>query len=257
MSVHRIFTPDIHAETGVELVIGGQEAHHAVRVKRVKAGDPLEILDGRGLRAGAVVVATVKEPGERGRPEWVVRVRVERAEVEPPTRPRLHVLACAPKLTRVEDMVDQLSQVGAAAWTPLVTKHTVAPPRAGKMGKLERVAAEAAKQCGRAWVMEVGDPMEFREAIARRALGGGARLVIADPAGAPYRADGSEEIGLLIGPEAGFTEGEVEAARGAGADVCRIGPHLMRVGTAAVVASGIILDAEYARAVGGARGGGT
>lgn len=237
MGVHRIFWPDLAGEG--EVVVTGPEAHHAARVKRLGPGDGVEILNGQGLRAEGRV-AGVERPG---RGAWAVRCLVERAAPEPRTTPRVRALACAPKLTRVEDMVDQLSQVGAAVWTPLVTRYTVDPPRQGRTEKLERVAREAAKQCGRAWVLEIGEPTALATALAG-AREQGARLVIADPSGAPYRPDGSARVDVLIGPEGGFAPEEVEAAREAGADVCWIGPHLMRVATAAVVATGIVLHAE-------------
>ncbi|MDQ7012295.1 MAG: RsmE family RNA methyltransferase [Planctomycetota bacterium] len=252
MSVHRVYLPDLgHGdfEPGAVLEITGQEARHAVRVKRLMPGDVLEILNGQGLRAVAVLGESRKHPAGHGKTEWAVDVRIESVAQEPPISPRLHVLACAPKLTRVEDMVDQLSQVGAAAWFPLVTRHTLTPPKAERVDKLERVAAEAAKQCGRAWTMEIGSPVPLADALSRthRAIRPSARLVIADPRGAPYSPDGSTDLALLIGPEAGFTDDEVDAACRAGAMLCSIGPHLMRVGTAAVVASGLILNAEQPR----------
>lgn len=250
MGVHRIFLSDdpdhAHLTPGATLDIAGQEAHHALRVKRLEVGDRLELLNGRGLRAVAMLAAADKIASGRGRPEWSVRLDIERVTEEPLPKPRLHVFACAPKLTRVEDMVDQLSQVGAAAWSPLVTTHTVAPPRAGKMDKLERVAVEASKQCGRSWLMAIGNPAPMAGVLSRkhREIGPATQLVIADPDGTPYRPTGAADIALLVGPEAGFTGDEVDAACRAGAVRCNIGPHLMRVGTAAVVASGIILNAE-------------
>ena len=254
MALHRIYLPDDQPSSavtpGAVLEIAGQEARHAVRVKRVETGDAIELLDGRGLRASAVLADSRKQAAGRGKAEWVVRVEIRSVHTEPPTTPRLHVLACAPKLTRVEDMVDQLSQVGATAWSPLVTAHTIAPAKAERADKFERVAAEATKQCGRVWTMEIGTAVRLDDVLSRshRAIGEGTRLVLADPSGTPYSRTGAEDIALLIGPEAGFTEAEVEAARGAGALLCNIGPHLMRVGTAAVVASGIILNAELSPA---------
>lgn len=250
MALHRIYLPDDESAAdvtpGATIEIAGQEARHAVRVKRLEPGDAIELLDGRGLRASAVLADSRKQPAGRGKAEWVVRVEIGSVRTEPPISPRLHVLACAPKLTRVEDMVDQLSQVGASAWSPLVTSHTIAPAKAERTDKFERVATEATKQCGRVWTMEIGGPVRFEDVLSRsyRAIRDGTRLVLADPSGTPYSRTGADDIALLIGPEAGFTEAEVEAAQRAGATLCNIGPHLMRVGTAAVVASGIILNAE-------------
>ena len=250
MAPHRIYLPEDQPgprlETGETVEIAGPEARHAVRVKRLEPGDAVEILDGKGLRASAILGESRKQASGRGKAEWVVTVEIGSVVTEPPTTPRLHVLACAPKLTRVEDMVDQLSQVGASAWSPLVTTHTIAPAKAERADRFVRVATEASKQCGRVWTMEIGSSIRFEEVLTRshRAIGERTHLVMADPAGLPYSRTGAADIALLIGPEAGFTGAEVEAAQRAGARLCNIGPHLMRVGTAAVVASGIVLHAE-------------
>lgn len=251
MARHRLFLPDADPEPGTHLTIAGQEAHHAARVKRMAPGDALELLNGRGLRALGTIQGFDREPGQgRGaKPEWVLRVLVTSAEREAPLQPRLRVLAGVPKGPHLEEMIDQLSQVGAAAWSPLVTTRTVVSPRSGKMLKAERIASESAKQCGRAWTMEIGEPVPLDDALAdgRQGAEPATRVIVADASGGVYEPDGSPDLTLLVGPEGGFAEGELEAARRAAAAVCRFGVHVMRVETAAVVAAGIILDAERRR----------
>ena len=246
MSKHRIFLPDCEAVPGSVVQIVGAEAHHAVRVKRLEVGSEIEILDGRGLRVVGVIDGVVKEPAGRGKAEWAMRVRVASASREARVSPRVHVLASAPKGPRLDEMIDQLGQVGAASWSPLATIRTVVSPRMGKMLKAERIAAESAKQCGRAWVLEVGEAAVLADVLSRRHAGcdPATRLVVADASGGEFGADGSGDITLLVGPEGGFAESEVEAARRAGASVCRFGVHVMRVETAAVVAAGLVVDAE-------------
>lgn len=246
MSKHRVSLPRCEAAPGSIVEIVGAEAHHAVRVRRLDVGGEIEILDGRGLRAVGVIDEVVKEPAGRGRPDWVVRVLVATAAREGRVSPRVHVLASAPKGPHLEEMIDQLSQVGAASWAPLATLRTVVSPRMGKMLKAERIAAESAKQCGRAWVLEVGEPATLADVLSRRHAGcdPATRLVVADASGGEFGADGSGDVTLLVGPEGGFAESELDAARRAGASVCRFGVHVMRVETAAVVAAGVVMDAE-------------
>jgi 16S rRNA (uracil1498-N3)-methyltransferase len=247
MAHHRVFLPDLDAQPGSVVEISGDEAHHAIRVKRLGVGSGLELLNGRGMRAGGVVRGIAKQPtGRQGKAEWVMTVEVAGVESEPPLEPRVHLLAGAPKGPRLEEMIDQLSQVGAASWSPLTTIRTVVSPRMGKMRKAERIAAESAKQCGRAWVLEVGEPAVMADVLERAHAGGApaTRLVLADASGADFEPDGAGDITLLVGPEGGFAESEVEAARRAGASVCRFGVHVMRVETAAVVAAGLVMDAE-------------
>jgi 16S rRNA (uracil1498-N3)-methyltransferase len=244
MARHRVYLPDCDHTPGSIVEITGPEAFHAARAKRMGVGDELELFNGRGRRVVGIVREVRKLPGSQGRSEWALRVDVERATEEPPIHPRVTVLASTPKGPRLEEMVDQLSQVGAARWAPLTTTRTVVSPGTGKILKAERVAIESAKQCGRAWTMEIGAPVPLADALAGEHTGCApkGRLVLADASGGPFEASDAEDITLLVGPEGGFSADEIQAAREAGAVVCRFGPHVLRVETAAVVAAAVILD---------------
>ncbi len=222
----------IHIEQGIvpgAVEVTGEEAVHAARVKRVEVGDRVELLDGKGS-VGAAKVVTIDKPGGL----WRVVVEVESvAKMEPP-RPRVEVFSAAPKGSHLSEMIDGLSQVGAAKWSLLETERGVSEPGASKLDRLMRVATEASKQSGRAWHMEIGGGVSFEAALQSP------EVVIADGSGEWYSARG-ESVRLLIGPEGGWTAGELERARGAGARVCRFGVHTMRIEVAAVVAAGIVM----------------
>lgn len=230
MSQHAIYLPDFDGADG-PLIVEGDEAHHALRVKRVREGRDVTILNGRGLVATARVVEAKKRLG----------LEVERVERRGRVRPALDVWAAAPKGPRMSDMVDALSQAGASSWTPLIAERTPADPTGKKLDRLERVAVEAAKQCGRGWLLELG---VGRGLDAGLDAPPGAALVAADGSGEPYERSGAASIRSLVGPEGGWTEGELERIRGAGARVCSFGPHVMRIETAAPTATALILAAE-------------
>lgn len=220
-----------------ELVIEGEEAHHAARVKRLREGETVEVLDGRGRVGSGVVVGMKKVSGG-----WRLTVRLAEVREVKPIVPRVEVLCPPPKGAHLSQLIEGLSQTGAAQWTPLVTAHSVSDARAERRERLERIATEASKQCGRAWRLEIGAPMTLGSALERA----GARLVVADESGEPYTPSGIEEICLLVGPEGGWREDELAAARRARATLARFGPHTMRIETAAVVGTAIVLDAEMA-----------
>ena len=219
---------------GSVIEITGDEAHHAARVKRVEPGHPLELLDGHGAVASAEVAEIIKLGKKAG---WALHARVLTVERSPERTPRLTVYAAAPKGPRLETMIDQLSQVGVAAWAPLHCTRSVGDPRAGKLDRLSRVTLEAAKQSGRAWAMTVERGASFRDAI-------GEDVIIADASGEPYQPTGVDDLTLLVGPEGGWTDAELDQAHAAGATVAGFGRHVMRIETAAVVAAGIVLSAE-------------
>ncbi|HVU65047.1 MAG TPA: RsmE family RNA methyltransferase [Phycisphaerales bacterium] len=229
--MHRILVDGISSAAGDLVTIGGDEAHHALRVKRIREGERVELLDGRGGVASGAVAATTKRE---------LSVRIEEVRRVPAISPRVEVWSAVPKGPRLDDMIDQLAQVGVALWRPLDTERGVVEPREAKLERIGRIAAEASKQCGRAWVMEIGGRASVAEAL--RAAPGVA-IVMADASGSPWRPGHSAAgvVRVLIGPEGGWTESELRAAGDAGALVARFGPHVMRIETATVVAAGAVL----------------
>lgn len=226
-------------DTGQLLAISGDEAAHAVRVKRLEPGERLRVMDGAGVIAEGVIDSI----GRGGRDGPTVQVRIgERRETPfPGVRPWVEVYSATPKGGRVDEMIDGLSQVGAASWGPLETERGVVDPREAKLARLERIAREAAKQCGRPWVLPIGGRRTFAEVLAVRS----GQTVLAHATGEPWRGmdDLEGPVRLLIGPEGGWTPAELAAARESGVRVARFGVHTMRIETATVVACGALMVA--------------
>lgn len=230
MARHALFLPDVDPDADA-IVIEGEEAEHARKARRAAAGERIDIYNGRGdVLRGEIVCA-----------KRTLDVRIVERVREAPLAPAIDAWTAAPKGPRLDDMIDALSQVGAASWTPMETTYSVVEPRAGKLVRQERIAREACKQCGRAWVMTIGAPSTFANALR---AGDDAALVLADASGEPYRKSGAARVRLLIGPEGGWTTDEVAQARAAGAQVCSFGPLTMRIEVAAPVAAAVVMDQE-------------
>lgn len=265
--MHRVYVDFAVAglSPGESVAIVGDEAGHALRVKRVRDGERITLIDGRGGIAEGVVARDVSaarsnsgsprgKAGGRSSPSDTLHIVVDQARTADRPAPWLEILTATPKGGRADEMIDQLSQAGAAAWGALATEHGVVDPRDTKLARLERIARESSKQCGRAWIMEVRGKMPLAEALRfslpidshPSTLPGSVRreIVIADASGAPYTPSGAAAIRVLVGPEGGFTSAELETARSAGARIARFGPHIMRIETAAVVAAGVIMTAS-------------
>ncbi len=238
MGVHRIFFPDLPGQ-GREVRIDGEEAHHAVRVKRLAEGDIIGLLDGAGAVATARIGSIDKHRGE-----WSITALVENCERAERARPVVEVWASTPKGDRLETMIDGLSQVGAASWHALETERTVVEPRGGKIERLRRTCIESMKQCGRAWMLEIGPAGTLADALNAQ----GRAIIMADGGGQDWQSaratlGGMQSVRLLIGPEGGWTPEELQQARGKGAAVVRFGPHTMRIETAAIAACACIMTA--------------
>ncbi|MCB9845372.1 MAG: 16S rRNA (uracil(1498)-N(3))-methyltransferase [Phycisphaeraceae bacterium] len=236
--MHRIVVAGLPEGPGEVIEVSGEEAHHAARVRRLGPDDAVVLLDLRGGTALARVREVTRLDKRAG---WVIRLVVESVGVEDRIVPALRVYAEPPKGDDLLRMVDQLSQVGAASWGPLACERSEVNPRDGKLERAHRAALESAKQCSRAWGLEIESRVGFREAV--EATDGGA-VVVAHAGGAPYRATGHATIRLLVGPVGDLSDEELDAARRAGVQIAAFGPLVMRIDTACIAASAIIMDAE-------------
>ncbi len=210
------------------------EAHHASRVLRMSAGEEVELLDGEGRRALGVLLEVSKARAS---------VRLTGLTHAPEPRPRLTIATAMPKGPKAEDMVDQLSQLGADVLAPMITQRSVTDPRAGRLDRMERHALEAAKQCGRAYRLRIEPVLAF-SAVLR--LPASLRLIALPGADAPSpielvaRLTGADAVVLLIGPEGGFTQDEESQARAAGCTPVTLGPYVMRIETAAAAGAALL-----------------
>lgn len=231
--MHTLFLDHPPPPDAPSITITGDEARHAIRVKRLGPGDTLRLLDGRGTILRATITTATRD--------LVVRID-ERTRAEP-LRPALHICSAAPKGPRLDKMIDMLSQVGAASWTATDCARSVVEPGEHKLDRLARIALESAKQAARPWIMRTGERLTFVQTVDRAASAAHA-IFIADEQGPLCIPTAASEITLLIGPEGGFTETERELARSRGATPVCFGPHTMRIETAAVVGAAIVLDAH-------------
>jgi 16S rRNA (uracil1498-N3)-methyltransferase len=212
------------------------EAHHALRVRRLPVGTAVQLLDGCGGYAQGVLQEL---PGRRAGVQLILVRQV------PAPALRLEVVAATPKGDEADAMVDRLAQLGCDVWRPLVSERTVVRPREGKLGKHARIAREAAKQCLRLHDMEVQDPIEFPLALT---LPGELRL-LAQPLPKPcpfaplaaLQAMGQAgRVLVLVGPEGGFSGDEVAAATAHGWIPWCFADHVLRIETATEAAVALL-----------------
>lgn len=217
------------------LHLQGDEARHLARVRRLGPGDVVEVFDGRSVFAHRAEVRGIS--GDR------VELAIQGDPVpgrEPPLP--LTLAAAVPKGERFDWLVEKAVEVGVGRLVPLIAARSVVEPRPGKLEKQRRAVIEASKQCGRNRLMEVASPSPLGLILREEAAS--VRL-LAHPDGLPIsewpRPALGQGVTLAVGPEGGFTTEEVEAARSAGWQVVALGPTILRVETAALVGSALVL----------------
>jgi 16S rRNA (uracil1498-N3)-methyltransferase len=215
--------------------LAGPEGHHAATVRRMRAGERLDLGDGRG----ALLRCRVLSAGGDG-----LDLVVEDRTLTPAPAPRLVVAQALAKGERSELAVAALTEVGVDEIVPWTAQRSVVR-WSGERGAraLERwrsTARESAKQARRPWWPVVSDPVDTAT-LAERCSAATLALVL-DAAGPTPLADvsppGSGEIVLVVGPEGGLSDDELARLGPAH----RLGPDILRTSTAGAVAAGVVLS---------------
>jgi len=142
-----------------------------------------------------------------------------------------------PKGDKADAIARDATELGATRIVFVHTARIVARPPAARVARWERVAREAARQCGRGDAPAITLEASWERALDTRA---DARVCL-DPSGGPLRdvlAKARGSLAFAAGPEGGLTEGELAAATARGFAVCRLGEFTMRTETVAAAALG-------------------
>jgi 16S rRNA (uracil1498-N3)-methyltransferase len=218
-----------------ELRLERGDDHHLRHVLRLKPGDRFVASDGAGREALAELLATG------------FRLVEERSPAAEPGCQVWLLLALA-RGERFERTLEKATELGVARLTPLLTEHgVVRDPGDNRRERWQRLVREAAALAGRARLPHVDAPWSLDRALSE--VDSATRLIFSQgeaswPGWSGSSPDPPGKLGsvaLLIGPEGGFSPGELEQARAAGWQAAGLGPRNLRVETAATAALALVL----------------
>lgn len=198
--------------------LSSEDRHHLERVLRLRPGAPVAVGDGEGSWRTAVVGPTVECTSDV-------------FTVDRPT-PALRLTVALPKGDRADWMLQKATEIGIDEIVVLESDHSVvrwpAPRRLKQLERVRRITRSAAAQSRRAWLPTVTGPVTFPEATAVTGT------VLAQPGGGPLAPAWRN---VLIGPEGGWSAAELRG----GLPTVGLGPQVLRVETAALVASTLLV----------------
>lgn len=233
-----LFVVDDLPPAGSHTELTGPEGRHAATVRRIRPGEVVVLTDGRGGLAHAEAGASGKDSLE---------LTVTDVERLAPPRVRVAVAQALVKGDRGELAVETATEAGADEVIPWRAARSVVRwepgPRGEKaLARWRSTVREAAKQSRRPWTPPVGEPVTTAE-LARRVPEVDLALVLHEAADAslaalPFPDEGT--VLLVVGPEGGVDDHELETLTAAGARPVRMGPEVMRASTAACVALGAL-----------------
>ena len=248
------------AIAGNEAKITGDELKHLRSVLRMKTGDQIEVFDGAGKGFYGRVAQMDKA---------VASVKLEAPVTETRDSPlRVCLAQGIPKGEKMEWIVQKATELGVASLQPLELSRCIVrleddKKRRDRQARWQKVAKEAARQCGRLHVPEIWFPTDLHSFL-RRVSPADKLLIPWEEGGLPLHsvfagekgrvaggADGDEANGadsadkdarilMMIGPEGGMTAEEVEAGRRAGGTTLTLGPRLLRTETAGLALLSIL-----------------
>ena len=223
----RYFVADL-PESGGPVQLHPDEAGHAAKVMRASVGDEIELFDGCGHQASAVIQAINKRS--------CLCVAAPYENVDRESAVRLHLGVALPKPDRAKELVERLTELGVAHVTPIICQRTQRPPSAGLIKKLNRIVVEACKQSRRNVLMTIESPVQlpFFANASREGV-----CVYAHPGGTSisqfFNGDDYDAVTAIVGPEGGFSDFEVEDLATSGFQAIDLGKRILRIETAAAV----------------------
>jgi 16S rRNA (uracil1498-N3)-methyltransferase len=242
--MHRFYLPPEQCQDAI-LSLADREAHHALRVLRVRRGERVTVLDG----AGHQFLCDVQDTG---RDE--VKLAVVEEHIQPALPSQITLLQSVPKGKIMESIIQKATELGASRIVPVLAERVVAhlddKDGAHKAEKWRAVALEAIKQCGAAWLPRIELPRTPSQFLARKdsfelpliaSLESGSR-----PAREYFHAFQAKHgrmpgtVCVWVGPEGDFAPAETEAIKAQGALPITLGPLVLRVETAATYCLSIL-----------------
>ena len=237
--MHRFYLPREHGLDS-ELTLTGREAHHGLRVLRVRLAEKVGVLDGKGRRYLCEVANLSRD---------TIQLKVLEKKIVEPLPYRITLVQAIPKGKTFEVIVQKATELGAHRVVPLLTERVVTrlddeANAAHKVEKWRQVAIESIKQCGSPWLPEIMPPMTLPQFIARNKAH--ELSLVAALAGERFHARRHFErfqnehhrlpdsISVWVGPEGDFTPDELAAILAYGALPVTLGPNVLRAETAAI-----------------------
>lgn len=227
--MHRFFAERVNEK---EALLSKEESQHALKVLRMAQGDACQ-----ALLEGEIYAASIAACGEN------VLLSLGEKLPSPEADVRITLYQGLPKGDKMEYILQKCTEVGVDRFVPVLFSRCVVKwekkDNEKKLPRWQRIVLEAAKQSGRARVPQVDAPVTVEELCRRMA--GHEKVLIPweEEKGNGIRRfwQGEKDVAIVIGPEGGMDEKEVEKMKGAAAVPVTLGPRILRTETAGLAAA--------------------
>ncbi len=234
--------PDTRRDTLITLP--AQESHHAIAVMRLEVGARVMIVDGCGMGYRAEIISASKKSVE-------ARIISEVRNFGEPTV-RLTFAGGLSAGVKFDTVVEKGTELGVKRFVPVISEKSKVklddPTRAlARRNRLEKVALSAMKQCRRSYRPEIATPLTLRQFLEESDRGDVNLAFVPGNTSVPLESikfDGQiGRVTILVGPESGFSEPEIEKINTAGFKMVSLGPRILRTETSGPAAIALVMHA--------------
>ena len=238
----RLFFIDPNRLAEPLVTIQGSEAHHIKNVLRLTTGDTIKLFDGTGYEYEATIIKLSAN---------MVNVEVQHKSIAKMNEGVQIIVGQAYlKERKMDDLVRKLCELGVSHWIPFFSHRSIPRPDKRKLTarsqRWRRIATEAVKQCRRINAMQIGEACFFEDVLA---FGDSCdlKIVFWENESKPLCGDVASysehplrKILLVLGPEGGFTDQEIQLMVDSGFAVAGLGPRILKAETATLAACSLV-----------------
>lgn len=223
--------------------IEGDDLKHIYKVLRLQEGEKVSINNCEGEEFLGVIEKVDKK-------EAIVKI-IDKLEINNESNLEIYLFQGLPKSSKMDLIVQKATELGVKEITPIITERVIVKNEIGEFKKLDRymrIALEACKQSKRSVIPAVKTPLEFDGLLTKlkemdlilvpyeNEEGYGIKNVVKD-----ITQKDIKKIGIIIGPEGGFEENEINTLKELGAYIVTLGPRILRTETAGFVCISLIM----------------
>ena len=223
------------AFTSQTVTLAADEARHLRDVLRLKPGDEVYVFDGRGHEFRCTVSNTKRDSLE-------LRIESEVEPAKPESLLHLNLGVALLKGEKFDLIVQKATELGVTKVMPLITRYADmhlrdAADATKRVARWQRIALEAAKQSGRAFVPEIVLPVTFETALKLEGTG----VMFSERGGEAFDSlSEASSVTALVGSEGGWSDAEIDAARAREFHIVTLGGRILRAETAAIAVTALI-----------------
>lgn len=231
--MRRFYAPLENISEG-SVTLAAEETRHLRDVLRQREGGEVRVFDGDGHEYAASIESISKRSA-------ALKILCEVSPSSPESPLDLTLAAAILKGEKFDLVVQKSVELGVTRVVPLLTARCDVKPKdvRTRVERWRRISLEASKQSGRAVLMKISEPVGFRD-LVKEPTGGKSFMMFSERGGEELPPDSVSSVTAVVGPEGGWEDDEIDAARRAGWSIVTLGGRILRAETAAIAVAAVL-----------------